>query len=50
MLEDEKRTWEEEKQKIQNKIDELNDYSTPEDISPTALGIKDMYEMSLKDL
>ena len=35
---------------MQKIIDELNYYSTPEDISPTALPFKDMSEMSLKDL
>ena len=50
MLEADKRTWEEEKQKIQKRIDELNDYSTPEDKSLAALAIKDMSDMSLKDL
>ena len=50
MLEVDKRTWEEENQKMQKRIDELNDYSTPEDRSPTSLVIKYMSEMSLKDL
>ena len=49
-LEAGKRTWVEEKQKMQKIIDELNDYRTPEDRSPTTLEIKDMSEMSLKDL
>ena len=31
MLDADKRTWEEENQKMQKRIDELNDYSTPED-------------------
>ena len=35
---------------MQKRIDELNDYSTPKDISPTILVIKDMFHMSLKDL
>ena len=35
---------------MQKRIDELNDYSTSEYISPTTLAIKDMSEMSLKDL
>ena len=50
MLEADKHTWEEEKQKMEKIIYELNDYSTPEDRSPTSLVIKDMSEMSLKDL
>ena len=50
MLETEKHTWEEEKQKMQKVINELNDYNTPVDRSPTSLAIKDMSEMSLKDL
>ena len=50
MLEADKCTWEEEKKNMQKRIDELNDYSTPEDRSPTSLAIKDMLEMSLKDL
>ena len=35
---------------MQKRNDELNDYITPEEKSPTALAIKDMSEMSLKDL
>ena len=50
VLEDDKRTWEEENQKMQNRIDELNDYSTPKDRSPIALVIKYMSDMSPKDL
>ena len=50
MLEANKRTWEEEKKNMQKRIDELNDYNTLEERSPTALAIKDMSEMSLKDL
>ena len=50
VLEADKRSWEEEKQNMQNRIDEINDYSTLEDRSPTTLAIKYMYEMSLKDL
>ena len=50
MLKANKRTWEDEKQKMQKRIDELNDYSAPNDILPTTLEIKDMSEMSLKDL
>ena len=46
VLEADKHTWEEEKQKMQKRIDELNDYSTLEGRSPTALAIKDMSEMS----
>ena len=45
-----KHTWEEEKQNMQKRIDELNDYSTPEYRSPPALAMKDMSKMSLKDL
>ena len=50
VMEAEKYTWEEEKKKIKKRIDELKDYNTPEDRSPTSLAIKDMFEMSLKDL
>ena len=51
VLEVDKCTWESEKKKIHKIIDELNDYSTPEDKSPkSALAIKDMSKMSLKDL
>ena len=35
---------------MHKRINELNDYRTPEDRSSTALAIKDMSEMSLKDL
>ena len=49
-LEDDKCTWEKEKKNMKNRIDELNDYSTHEDRSPTALAIKDMPEMPRKDL
>ena len=35
---------------MQKRIDELNDYSTPKEISPTTMLIKDMCKMSLKDL
>ena len=35
---------------MHKRIDELNDYNNPEDISPSALAIKDMSKMSLKDL
>ena len=35
---------------MHKRIDELNYCSTPEDRSPTALAIKDMSEISLKDL
>ena len=35
---------------MQKRINELNDYSTLEEKSSTALAIKDMSEMSLKDL
>ena len=35
---------------MQKIIDELNDYSTPEDRSTTSLAIKDMSKMSLNDL
>ena len=37
-------------QNMHMRIDELNDYITLEDRSPNALAIKDMSEMSLKDL
>ena len=50
MMEANKRTWEEEKQNMQKIIDELNYYSTPEERSSTALAIKYISEMSLKDL
>ena len=50
VMEVDKNTWEEEKKKMQKRIAELNDYSIPEDRSPTALAIKDMSEISLKDL
>ena len=50
VLEVDKNTWEEEKKNMQKRINELNDYSTPEDRSPTSLEIKDMSEMSLKDM
>ena len=49
VLEADKRTWEEEKWQMQEMIDELNEYNTPEDKSPTALVIKSMPDMSLKD-
>ena len=35
---------------MQERINDLNEYSTPEDKSPTALVIKSMFDMSLKDL
>ena len=50
MMEDEKSTWEEEKKNMQKRNDELDDYITPDDRSPIAMEIKDMSEMSLKDL
>ena len=50
MLEAHKHTWEEEKQQMQERIDELYEYNTPEDKSPTSLVIKNMSDMSLKDL
>ena len=50
VLDVEKCKWEEEKQKMQKRIDELNDYITLKDRSPTTLAIRDMSEMSLKDL
>ena len=50
VLEDDKHTWEEEKWQMQERIDELNEYITPEDKSPTTLVIKNMSDMSLKDL
>ena len=50
MLDADKSTWEEEKKNIQNIIYELNDYSTHEERSPTTLVIKDMSEISLKNL
>ena len=50
MLEVNKNTWEEEKRQIQEMIDELNDYNTPKDRSPTSLVVKNMFDMPLKDL
>ena len=50
VLEAEKHTWEEDNQNMQKRIDELNDYITPEDRLPTIVAIKDMSYMSLKDL
>ena len=50
VMEANKCTWEEEKKNMQKIIDGLNDYSTHEDRSPTALAIKDMPEMPRKDL
>ena len=35
---------------MQKRIDELNDYSTPKDRSPTSPAIKDMSKKSLNDL
>ena len=35
---------------MQKRINELNDYSTPKERSPTNLAIKYMSKMSLKDL
>ena len=35
---------------MQKRIDELNEYITPVDRSPTSLAIKDMSKMSMKDL
>ena len=50
VLEADKCTWEEEKRQMQEIIDELNEYNTHEYKSPTTLVIKDMFDMSLKDL
>ena len=44
-----KHTWEEDKKNMQKRINELNEYNTPEKRSPIAVEIKDMSEMSLQD-
>ena len=50
MLEADKCMREEEKRQMQERIYELNEYNTHEDKSPIAIAIKDMSDMSLKDL